>query len=127
MWGTWGADAADDARDLRAGLEVRSLTPVIAHNPRRGGLRSWQRAANFVVKTVRPKIEPVFGTLKRSFGPGRARGFTLARNRVDTTFRTLAFDLRRAVGLLEHTIGLRAWTQAAIRPKPAKPSGIFQK
>ncbi len=60
------ADAAYDAGDLREGLEARSLTPVIAHNPRRGGLRSWQRAANFVVKTVRPKIEPVFGTFMRS-------------------------------------------------------------
>ena len=93
------ADAAYDARDLREGLEARSITPVIAHNPRRGGLRSWQRAANFVVKTVRPRIEPVFGTLKRSFGLGRARGFSLARNLVDTTFRVLAFDLRRAVSL----------------------------
>ena len=93
------ADAADDAGALCAGRKAQSLTPVIAHNPRRGGLRSWQRAANFVVKTVRPKIEPVFGTLKRSFGPGRARGFTLARNRVDTTFRVLAFHLHRAVSL----------------------------
>ena len=93
------ADAAYDARDLREGLEARSITPVIAHNPRRGGLRSWQRAANFVVKTVRPRIEPVFGTRKRSFGLGRARGFSLARNLVDTTFRVLAFDLRRAVSL----------------------------
>ncbi len=72
---------------------------MIAHRPRRGGLRSWQRAANFVVKTVRPKIEPVFGPLQRSFSPGGARGFSRARNRVDTIFRVLAFDLRRPVFL----------------------------
>ncbi|GIW57021.1 MAG: IS5 family transposase [Nitrospiraceae bacterium] len=93
------ADAAYDARDLRDGLGARGITAVIAHNPRRRGLRPWQRAANFVVKTVRPRIEPVFGSLKRSFGLARARCFSLARNLVDTTFRVLAFDLRRAVGL----------------------------
>ncbi len=93
------ADAAYDARDLREGLEARSITPVIAHNPRRGGLRPWQRAANLVVKTVRPRIEPVFGTLKRAYGLARARCFSLARNLVDTTFRVLAFDLRRAASL----------------------------
>ncbi len=39
------------------------------------------------------------GTLKRSCGLARARCFSLARNLVDTTFRVLAFDLRRAVTL----------------------------
>ncbi len=97
--GDLGADAADDARDLRAGRKARSLTPVIAHNPRRGGLRSWQRAANFVVKMVRPKIEPMFGTLKRAYGLARARCFTLARNLTDVTFKVRAFDLRRTVSL----------------------------
>ncbi len=96
------ADAAYDARDLREGLEARGIAPVIAHNPRRGGLRPWQRAANLVVKTVRPRIEPVFGTLKRSYGLARARCFSLARNLVDVTLRVLAFDLRRAVTLPEH-------------------------
>ncbi len=96
------ADAADDARDLREALEARGITAVIAHNPRRRGLRPWQRAANLVVKTVRPRIEPVSGTLKRAYGLARARCFSLARNLVDVTLRVLAFDLRRAVTLLEH-------------------------
>jgi len=98
MW----ADAADDARDLREALEARGITAVIAHNPRRCGLRPWPRAVNVVVKTVRPRIEPVSGTLKRSFGLARARCFPLARNLVDVGFRVLASDLRRAVGLLRH-------------------------
>ena len=51
------------------------------------------------MKTVRPKIELVFGTLKRSYGLARARCLTLARNLMDVTFRILAFDLRRAVTL----------------------------
>jgi len=77
-----------------------SITPVIAHNPRRPGLRPWQQAVNVVVKTVRPRIEPVSGTLKRSFGLARARCLSLARNLVDVGLRVLAFDLRRLVGLL---------------------------
>ena len=93
------ADAAYDAGALREGLEARGITPVIAHNPRRRGLARWQRGVNFVVRTVRPRIERVFGTLKRSYGLARARAFTLARNLVDVTFRILAFDLRRAVTL----------------------------
>ena len=93
------ADAAYDARDLREGLEARGIAPVIAHNPRRRGLRPWQRSMNFVVRTVRPRIERVFGTLKRSYGLARARGFSLARNRVEITFKVLAFNLRRAVTL----------------------------
>ena len=93
------ADAAYDARDLREGLEARGIAPVIAHNPRRRGLARWQRGVNFVVRTVRPRIERVFGTLKRSYGLARARAFTLARNRVEITFKVLAFNLRRAVTL----------------------------
>jgi IS5 family transposase len=93
------ADAACDARDLRAGLEARGSAPVIACNPRRRGLRPWQRAANFVVRTVRPRIEPVFGTLERAHGLARARCLTRARNLVDVGFRIPAFDLRRAVTL----------------------------
>ena len=96
------ADAAHDAGALREGLEARGITPVIAHNPRRRGLRPWQKAANFVVKTVRPRIEPVFGTLERSYGLARARAFTLARNLVDATMKALAWNLRRAVTLLQH-------------------------
>ncbi len=121
--GDLGADAAYDASDLRAGLEARSLTPVIAHNPRRGGLRSWQRAANFVVKTVRPKIEPVFGTLKRSFGPGRARSFSLARNRGDPTFRVLAFHLHRAVSLSPPISGPPQLESARSPRNPPKTRG----
>ncbi len=82
---------------LRDGLEARGIAQVIAHNPRRRGLGPWQKAAKFVVKTVRSKIEPVFGTLKRSYGLARARGFFLARNPIDVTFRILAFDLHRVV------------------------------
>jgi len=97
------ADAAYDARALRDALEARGIAPVIAHNPRRRGLARWQRGMNFVVRTVRPGIERVFGTLKRSYGLARARCLTLARNRVDVTFRVLAFDLRRAITLAADT------------------------
>ena len=97
--GDLGADAADDARDLRAALEARGIAAVIADNPRSRSLARWQRGVNFVVRTVRPRIERVFRTLKRACGLVRARCLTLARNLVDVTFRILAFDLRRAVTL----------------------------
>ena len=87
------ADAARDARDLRAALEARGFAPVIADSPRRCGLRSWQRAVNFVVKTVRLRIEPDFGTLKRAYGLVQARCATLARNIVDITLKALVFNL----------------------------------
>ncbi len=93
------ADAAYDAGALREGLEARGITPVIAHNPRRRGLARWQRGVNFVVRTVRPRIERVFGTLKRSYGLARARAFTLARNAADATMKALAWNPRRAVTL----------------------------
>ncbi len=51
----------------------------------------------FVVRTVRPRIERVFGTLKRSCGLVRARSLTLARNHTDIAFKILAFNLRRAI------------------------------
>ena len=54
---------------------------------------------NFMVRCVRPSIEPVFGMLKRAYGLARARCFTLARNLTDVTFKVLAFNLRRAVTL----------------------------
>ncbi|HFC03865.1 MAG TPA: hypothetical protein ENJ74_03225 [Nitratifractor salsuginis] len=90
------ADAAFDAGELRRHLERRSIDPVIAHNPRGRGLARWQRGTIFVVATVRPRIERVFGTLKRSYGLARARCPTLPRNLVDVTFKVLAFNVRRA-------------------------------
>ena len=88
------ADAAYDAGALREGLEARGIAPVIGHNPRRRGLARWQKGVNFVVRTVRPRIEPVFGTLKRSYGLACAGGFTLSRNLVDATMKALVWNLR---------------------------------
>ena len=95
-------DAACDARDLHAVLEARGIAPVIAHNPRRCGPRPWQWAVNFVVRSVRPRIKPVYSPLKRAHGLAWARSFSFVRNRVDATFRVMAFDRYRVVGLLEH-------------------------
>ena len=70
---------AYDVRVLQVHLEGRGITPVIAHNPRRRGLARWQKGANFVVRTVRPRIERVFRTLKCSYGLGRLRSLTRSR------------------------------------------------
>lgn len=54
---------------------------------------------NFVVGPVRPRIGPVFGTSRHSYGLARARAFTLTRNLGSVTFRIPSFDLRRALTL----------------------------
>ncbi len=54
-----------------------------------------------MVRCVRPRTEPLFGTLKRAYGLARARAFTLARNHTDITFKVLAFNLRRAITLID--------------------------
>ncbi len=54
-----------------------------------------------MVRCVRPRIEPVFGALKRAYGLARARAFALARNHTDITFTILTFNLRRTITLAD--------------------------
>lgn len=71
-------------------------------SPRRGGLPTRQQAANFVIPTVRPRIGPVFGKLKPAYALARAPCSSLVRSAADATIEALAWNLRRAVTLLQH-------------------------
>ena len=118
------ADAVYVAQVPREGLEAHGIAPVIADNPRRHGLARWQSDVNLVMKTVRSKIEPVFGTLKRTYGLARVRDFSFARNLVDVIFEVLAFSLCRTVACCHPSTDLRGRNPSAVcrqyRKRPGK-------
>ena len=59
-----------------------------------------ERRRNARLSEVRAPVEKVFGTLKRSYGYRRVRYLGLDRNASELFFKCMAYNLRRADGLL---------------------------
>jgi len=55
---------------------------------------------NKVVRWVRARMEKVFGTCKRSYGPRRMRWLGLARAGLQVRLTAMAYNLRRSWRLL---------------------------
>lgn len=58
-----------------------------------------QRELNALWERVRRKVEPVFGTFKRSYGYRATRYFNLERNRFEFYLKCIAFNLCKLVRL----------------------------
>ena len=83
---------------LRAlGIADRLMRRPNKHHPRLGPTARRRHAR---IKQVRRPVEPVVGTLKRSYGYQRVRYRGLARNTTEMWFKLLAYNLRRADRLL---------------------------
>jgi IS5 family transposase len=67
-------------------------------------------AHNAAVRSVRCRIEKVFGTCKRSYGMRRIRWLGLAKAGLQVRLAAMAYNLRRSFGLLigQRVIGQRA-------------------
>ena len=81
----WGAMRID-CRILRRANRCHPLTEA-------------QRELNALWERVRRKVEPVFGTFKRSYGYRAAHYFNLERNRFEFYLQCIAFNLRKLVRL----------------------------
>ena len=94
------ADRAYDTaerRDLWGAMRIdcRILRRANRYHP----LTEAERELNALWERVRRKVEPVFGTFKRSYGYRAARYFNLERNRFEFHLKCIAFNLRKLVRL----------------------------
>ena len=95
--GTVYADRGYDSDGLRAQLAARGLDDGIMRRRRhrQATLPPELLARNHELSLVRRAVEGLFGTMKRSYGLGRMRWFTQARNRVALTLFAIGYNLRR--------------------------------
>lgn len=91
------ADKAYDTRVRRDRLRAAGVKDRIMHRPHKSRtLSPRQRWRNRLISPLRAAIEPVFGTLKRSYGYARVRYRSLAANACHFQLLCLAVNLRRA-------------------------------
>jgi len=90
------ADRGYDAAALHGELAVRGLQDGIMRRARRNRpLSAAQTAHNHELSLIRRAVEPVFGTLKRSYRFRRMPYFNPARNAVAFGLACIAFNMRR--------------------------------
>lgn len=90
------ADRGYDAAALRADLARRGLHDGIMRRARKNRpLSALEITRNHELSLIRRAVEPVFGTLKRSYRFHRMPYFNAARNAVAFGLACMAFNLRR--------------------------------
>lgn len=94
--GTVYADRGYDSAAFHAELAARGFEDGIMRRARiNQPLSPPQIEHNHALSLVRRAVEPVFGTLKRSYGFYRMRYFSARRNAVAFALACIAFNLRR--------------------------------
>jgi transposase, IS5 family len=94
--GTVYADRGYDSHGLHAALAARGLGNGIMRRARTNRpLSPAEIEHNHALSLKRRPVEPVFGTLKRSYGLHRMRYFRQARNAVAVALACMAFNFRR--------------------------------
>jgi len=93
--GTVYGDRGYDSDGLRASLAQRGLGDGVMRRRRGRDLTPADTDRNHALSLTRRAVEGVFGTMKRTYRMGRMRAFSLARNTVDVSLFTLAYNLRR--------------------------------
>ena len=90
------ADRGYDAAALRAELSARGLEDGIMRRARKNRpLSAAEIAYNHELSLIRRAVEPVFGTLKRSYRFHRMPYFNAARNAVAFGLACIAFNVKR--------------------------------
>ncbi len=101
------ADKAYEHKGRRKRLKALGIKDRIMHRANKHyPLSPWQQARNRLIIPIRSQVEKLFGTMKRSYGYGRARYRGLARNQNHLDLMCMALNLRRAE------------TLTACRPQP---------
>ena len=97
--------AGDEAAvygDVAYGTQARGIEDHLIRRPSKHHLRlsPAARRRHARIERVRRSVEPVSGTLKRSYGTQQVRYRGLSRNVTEMWFKLLAYNLRRADRLL---------------------------
>ena len=76
------------------------LDGILKKGRRNRPLTEWERTWNRYLSAIPSPVERVFGTLKRSYGFGRARYVGLSRNRNHAYLLAMAFNMRKMTRLV---------------------------
>lgn len=95
-------DCAFAGRSAERAIIARGGTPQVLHTGTWGRPEALTRlkAHNAQVQRIRCRIEKVFGTWKRSYGPRRMRWIGLAKAGLQVRLAAIAYNLRRTVTLI---------------------------
>ena len=98
------ADKAYASEENRRILKEKSIKDGIMHKAKRNHpLRSSQKKFNKLISQKRYKIEQGFGTLKRRFRFSRASYLTKIKVEAQLRFKSMCFNLLKAVNMVEFT------------------------
>ncbi len=91
------ADKAYEHKKRRKRLRAMGIKDRIMHRANKHyPLSHWQQTRNRLIIPIRSQVEKLFGTMKRSYGYGRARYRGLSRNQNHLYLMCMALNLRRA-------------------------------
>jgi transposase, IS5 family len=103
------ADKAYGSQDHRTWLLENSIADRLMYKAQKNKpLVHWQVWFNKSVAIIRSGVERIFGVGKRSYGLGRARYRGIERVRGHFFMIAMAYNLRRAVTIVELRDGLAA-------------------
>ena len=94
-------DRAYEKKERRAFLKSCGIKDRIMHraNKHQRSVSFWRARRNALIAPIRQTVERTFGTLKRSYGFGRARYMGLCRNAAHFFLLCIAFNLRKMMVL----------------------------
>ena len=96
------ADKAYESRPWRAALTARGINGRIMHRSHKNqaGLPRLQARRNPLIAPRRAAVERTFASMKKRCGLVRLRCYTFCRHLADVQTFAIAFNLRRAAGLI---------------------------
>ena len=94
-----GVDSAANRRELKS----RGLKDgIMRKKPKGKSMRHWQRLRNKAIGKRRFVVERTFGTLKRTYGLGRARNVGLVKTQAEVLIKSIAYNLKRGINTMRH-------------------------
>jgi IS5 family transposase len=91
------ADKAYEKKERRRLLKAAGIKDRIMHRANKHhALSPWQQQRNRLIIPIRSQVEKLFGTLKRSYGLGRARYRGIKKNANHLHLMCMALNMRRA-------------------------------
>ena len=92
-----GIDSAANRREVNAhGLK----DGIMRKKPKGKPMGHWQRLRNKAISKRRFVVERTFGTLKRTYGLGRARYLSLVKTQAEVMIKSIAYNLKRGINTM---------------------------
>jgi len=96
-------DKGADSQANRQALKQQGLKDgIMRKKPKGKPMTHWNRMRNRLISKRRFVTERTFGTLKRTYGLHRTRYLGLEKVNAEILIKSLAYNLKRAYGVLKH-------------------------